>query len=148
MAVAVQNGLVASPLLRAGTDEQKARWLPGLASGELIGRLRAHRAGRRVGHGLPAHPRRARPTTAGWSISGAKQWITNGGFADLFVIFARTGGPGARGVSAFVSELGAGFDGGPRDAEDGPPHLLDGRSWRSTASASGPTGCSARRARD
>jgi alkylation response protein AidB-like acyl-CoA dehydrogenase len=42
-------------------------------------------------------------------VSGAKQWITNGGIAGLFVIFARTGGPGARGVSAMVTEPAPGL---------------------------------------
>ena len=45
----------------------------------------------------------------GYLVSGAKQWITNGGFAELFVLFARTGGPGAKGVSAFLAEPGEGF---------------------------------------
>ena len=44
------------------------------------------------------------PEGDGWSITGAKQWISNGGFADLFIVFARTGGEGAHGISAFVTE--------------------------------------------
>ena len=108
VAVAVQNGLVASPLLRAGTDEQKARWLPRLASGELIGcyALTEPEAGSDT---ASLRTRAERADGGGWSISGSKHWITNGGFADLFVIFARTGGPGARGVSAFVSESAPGL---------------------------------------
>src|SRR6185436_7234474 len=108
VAVAVQNGLVASPLLRAGTDEQKARWLPRLASGELIGcyALTEPEAGSDT---ASLRTRAERTEGGGWSISGSKHWITNGGFADLFVIFARTGGPGARGVSAFVSESAPGL---------------------------------------
>ena len=42
-------------------------------------------------------------------VSGAKQWITNGGFADLFILYARTGGPGAKGISCFLAEKGDGF---------------------------------------
>ena len=108
VAVAVQSGLVASPLLRAGTDEQKARWLPRLATGELIGcyALTEPEAGSDT---ASLRTRAERADDGGWSISGSKQWITNGGFADLFVIFARTGGPGARGVSAFVSESAPGL---------------------------------------
>ena len=109
VAVAVQNGLVASPIVRAGTDEQKARWLPRLASGDLIGCY----ALTEPGAGSDTASLRTRAERAegddGWTISGSKQWITNGGFADLFVIFARTGGPGARGVSAFVSESAPGL---------------------------------------
>ena len=44
-----------------------------------------------------------------WVVDGAKQWITNGGFASVFVVFARTGGAGAGGVSAFVAEPGPGL---------------------------------------
>lgn len=109
VAVAVQNGLVASPILRAGTDEQKARWLPRLASGDLIGcyALTEPEAGSDTAS-LRTRAERAEDG-GGWAISGSKQWITNGGFADLFVIFARTGVPGARGVSAFVSESAPGL---------------------------------------
>ena len=64
----------------------------------------------------------------GYLVSGAKQWITNGGFAELFVLFARTGGPGAKGVSAFLAAPGEGFTVGPRDPEARPAHLLHGRA--------------------
>jgi len=106
--VAVQNGLGASPIMRAATDEQKARWLPDLASGERVAAyaLTEPEAGsdtaslRTEGVERPG---------GGFAIRGSKQWITNGGIASLFVVFARTDGPGARGVSAFVLEPGEGF---------------------------------------
>jgi alkylation response protein AidB-like acyl-CoA dehydrogenase len=108
VAVAVQNGLVASPLVRAGTEEQKSRWLPRLATGELIGcyALTEPDAGSDTAN---LRTRAEAAPGGGWDVSGAKQWITNGGIAGLFVIFARTGGPGARGVSAMVTEPAPGL---------------------------------------
>ena len=102
VSIAVQNGLVASPLLRAGTAEQKQQWLPRLASGEMLGCYALTEPG--VGSDTAALTTRAVPEGDGWSITGAKQWISNGGFADLFIVFARTGGEGAHGISAFVTE--------------------------------------------
>lgn len=107
VAVAVQNGLVASPLLRAGSEEQKQRWLPAIASGETIGCYALTEPD--VGSDTAALRTSATADGGGWSLNGSKQWITNGGIADLFIIFARTGGPGARGVSAFVSERAPGL---------------------------------------
>ena len=107
VAVAVQNGLVASPLLRAGSEEQKQRWLPAIASGETIGCYALTEPD--VGSDTAALRTSATADGDGWSLNGSKQWITNGGIADLFIIFARTGGPGARGVSAFVSERAPGL---------------------------------------
>ncbi len=107
VSIAVQNGLVASPLLRAGTAEQKQRWLPRLASGEVLGCYALTEPG--VGSDTAALTTRAVPAEDGWSITGAKQWISNGGFADLFIVFARTGGEGAHGISAFVTEEAAGL---------------------------------------
>ena len=50
VSIAVQNGLVAAPILRAGTDDQKRAWLPRIAGGEVARLLRPHRTRRRVGH--------------------------------------------------------------------------------------------------
>jgi acyl-CoA dehydrogenase len=107
-AVAVQNGLVASPLLRAGNREQQAAWLPRLATGEIFGAYALTEPD--AGSDTAALRTSATERDGGWSISGAKQWITNGGFAELYVLFARTGGPGARGISAFLAERGPGFE--------------------------------------
>lgn len=101
VAIAVQNGLVASPIVRAGTEEQKHEWLPRIASGEMIGCYALTEPG--AGSDTASLCTRATQSGDGWSLSGAKQWITNGGIADVFVIFARTGGDGARGISALVS---------------------------------------------
>jgi alkylation response protein AidB-like acyl-CoA dehydrogenase len=101
-AIAVQNGLVASPLLRAGSEQLTHSWLPRLAAGEVFGAYALTEPD--AGSDTASLRTSAREEVDGWAISGSKMWITNGGFADVFVVFARTGGPGARGVSAFVVE--------------------------------------------
>lgn len=111
VAVAVQNGLVAAPILRAGTDAQKAEWLPRLASGEVFGCYALTEPD--AGSDTAALRTRATAVGDGWDISGSKQWISNGGFAEVFVVFARTGGDGAKGVSAFITGPGPGLDVGP-----------------------------------
>lgn len=115
--VAVQNGLVCSPILRAGTEEQKRTWLPRLASGEVFGAY----ALTEPDAGSDAASLRATATRDGdgWRISGSKMWITNGGFAGVLVVFARTGGQGSGGVSAFIAEPGEGFEAGPELAKMG-----------------------------
>jgi alkylation response protein AidB-like acyl-CoA dehydrogenase len=110
-AVAVQNGLVASPLLKGGSREQQEEWLPRLASGEIFGAYALTEPD--AGSDTAALRTAAAPVDGGWEIRGAKQWITNGGFADVYIVFARTGGPGPRGVSAFIAERGPGFEVGP-----------------------------------
>jgi len=100
--VAVHTSAATLPILAFGTDEQKSRFIPPLARGEHLGAfaLTEPEAGSDAG----ALRTRATPTDAGWSIRGAKQWITNGTYAGVFITFARTdsGTDGARGVSAFV----------------------------------------------
>ena len=105
--LAVQNSLGAAPILRAGTREQKERYLPGLATGERFAAyaLTEPDAGSDTANIRTA----ARADGDGWRVSGAKQWITSGGFADVFVLYARTGGPGPKGISCFLAEPGDGF---------------------------------------
>jgi alkylation response protein AidB-like acyl-CoA dehydrogenase len=107
-AIAVQNGLVASPLLRAGSDHLQQTWLPRLAAGELFGAYALTESD--AGSDTASLRTSAREESDRWLVSGSKMWITNGGFAEVFVVFARTGGPGAKGVSAFVVEPGTGFE--------------------------------------
>ncbi|MEQ8833342.1 MAG: acyl-CoA dehydrogenase family protein [Miltoncostaeaceae bacterium] len=107
IAIAVQNGLVASPIARTGDETQKRRWLPGIATGEVFGCYALTEPD--VGSDAANLRTRAERTDHGWRISGAKQWISNGGFADLFLIFARTGGPGGAGISALLSTRGPGL---------------------------------------
>ena len=90
------------PILTFGTDEQRSRFVPPLARGEAIGAfaLTEPEAGSDAGSLRTA----ATPNGDGWSISGSKQWITNGGFGGTVLLFARTDQdtPGAKGVSAFI----------------------------------------------
>jgi alkylation response protein AidB-like acyl-CoA dehydrogenase len=100
--VAVHTSAVTLPILLFGTDEQKARFVPPLARGEQLGAfaLTEPEAGSDAG----ALRTRADVDGDGWTITGTKQWITNGAYAGTFLLFARTDPetPGARGVSAFV----------------------------------------------
>ena len=100
--VAVHTSACTLPLLAHGSDEQKARFVPPLARGEVIGAFALTEPG--AGSDAGALITRAERTEAGWRISGSKQWITNGSFAGTFLLFARTDQDraGARGVSAFV----------------------------------------------
>ncbi len=100
--VAVHTSAVTLPLLRFGTDEQRARFVPPLARGEQLGAFALTEA--EAGSDAGALRTRAEPEGDGWRITGAKQWITNGRDAGTFLLFARTDPdtPGAPGVSAFV----------------------------------------------
>jgi alkylation response protein AidB-like acyl-CoA dehydrogenase len=98
----VHTSAVTLPILTFGTDEQRSRFVPPLARGEAIGAfaLTEPEAGSDAGSLRTA----ATPNGDGWSISGSKQWITNGGFGGTVLLFARTDQdtPGAKGVSAFI----------------------------------------------
>ncbi len=105
---AVQNGLSAEPILNFGTEAQKAAWLPKLVAGEVFGAygLTEPDAGSDVA-GLKTTGTRDDDGT--FRITGNKMWISAGGYADLFVLFARTEGPGPSGISAFLAESGPGL---------------------------------------
>jgi len=100
--VAVHTSAVTLPILGFGTGEQRARFVPPLARGEAIGAfaLTEPEAGSDAGSLRTA----AEPDGDGWSITGSKQWITNGGFGGTILVFARTDAttPGPAGVSAFI----------------------------------------------
>jgi butyryl-CoA dehydrogenase len=100
--VAVHTSAATLPILAFGTDEQKARFVPPLARGEHLGAfaLTEPEAGSDAG----ALRTTATPSDDGWTITGAKQWITNGTYAGAFIVFARTDAntESARGVSAFI----------------------------------------------
>jgi acyl-CoA dehydrogenase len=108
VAFAVQTGLVTGPLVGVGTEAQKERWLPRLASGDVFGAYALTEPG--AGSDTAALATQATQQPDGsYTLAGAKTWISNGGFAGIFVVFARTDGPGAHGVSAFLAEPGDGF---------------------------------------
>ena len=89
-------------LLLFGTDEQKRRYLPRLASGEMV----AAYCLTEPGSGSDAasiQTRAVRGDDGSWTLDGEKTWITNGGIADFFTVFARTEGEGGK-ISAFLVE--------------------------------------------
>ena len=92
--------LVALPIILAGSEEQKAEWLPGLASGEIHGSYALTEPG--VGSDPAALTTRAERIDGGWRIDGEKRFIGNAGMSQLYVVFARTGDEGPGGLSAFV----------------------------------------------
>ncbi len=98
--VSVSLGLVAKSINAFGTEDQKRQWLPRLCSGEAL----ACFALTEPGTGSDAANLTTRAVRDGddWLISGAKMFITNGTWAEVALVFARTGGPGHRGVSAFL----------------------------------------------
>ncbi len=98
--VSVSMGLVGKVILSHGTEEQKQRWLPGIAAGTTLGCFGLTEPDT----GSDAGNLKTRATRDGddYVIDGAKMFITNGTWADVCLVFARTGGPGPKGVSAFL----------------------------------------------
>mgnify|MGYP000538287599 CR=1 FL=1 len=100
VAVAVSvHSLSSHPLLTFGTDEQKQRWLPGMLSGAQIGAYSLSEP--QAGSDAAALNCRATADDNGYTLNGSKAWITHGGVADFYTLFARTG-EGSRGVSCFL----------------------------------------------
>ncbi len=110
-------------LVRFGNDEQKSRYLPRLATGELKAAFALSEAG--AGSDAQSLKTTARLTEDGRSyrLDGNKLWITNGGFADLFTVFARTPdherGDGRPSISCFVVERSMGIESGPEEEKLG-----------------------------
>jgi alkylation response protein AidB-like acyl-CoA dehydrogenase len=99
--VSVSLGLVAKSIAAYGTSQQKEQWLPALCSGDALGCFGLTEPG--VGSDAAGLTTSAsRTTDGGWILNGSKMFITNGTWADVALVFARTGGPGHRGVSAFL----------------------------------------------
>ncbi|WP_304524159.1 acyl-CoA dehydrogenase [Deinococcus betulae] len=100
--VSVQNGLPEQMILRYGTDEQRGQYLKPLAEGRHIGAFCLTESG--AGSDAASLTLQARQGGDGWVLNGTKAWITSGGQADTYLVMARTGGAGARGVSCFIVE--------------------------------------------
>ena len=98
--VSVSNGLVGKSILGFGTEEQKQQWLPGIAAGTQLGCFGLTEPDT----GSDAGNLKTRATRDGddYVLNGQKIFITNGTWADVCLVFARTGGPGPKGVSAFL----------------------------------------------
>ena len=102
----VMQGLGSGPIALAGSDAQRERYLTRVAGGQAIAAfaLSEPDAGSDVG----ALSTRAHREGAGWVIDGTKTWISNGGIADFYLVFARTDpAAGTRGISAFVVDADA-----------------------------------------
>src|SRR5581483_4780190 len=97
----VNNALTCGPLLLAGTAEQKARWLPALCCGEALGAFCLSEP--ETGSDVASTQTRAVAVDGGWQLDGQKTWVTNGGLAGVYIVFASTT-PEARGrgLSAFL----------------------------------------------
>ena len=99
--MSVQSSLVMHPIHAYGSEEQRKRWLPGLASGELVGCFGLTEPN----HGSDPNgmETRARKADGGFKVSGAKMWITNAPIADVFVVWAKDDAGDIRG---YVLERG------------------------------------------
>jgi alkylation response protein AidB-like acyl-CoA dehydrogenase len=98
--VSVSLGLVGKSIAAYGTEAQKHEWLPRLCAGEALGCFGLTEPG--TGSDAASLETRAVRDGDGWVITGSKMFITNGTWADVALIFARTGGEGHRGISAFL----------------------------------------------
>lgn len=97
------QGLGSGAISLAGTPEQRARYLPRVASGEAIAAFALSEPD--AGSDVAAMNCAARAEGDSYVLDGEKTWISNGGIADMYVVFARTGeAPGSRGISAFIVE--------------------------------------------
>ncbi|MFF9623315.1 acyl-CoA dehydrogenase family protein [Streptomyces griseosporeus] len=92
--------LACHPLYAFGTDAQKERWLPDMLAGEAIGGYSLSEP--QAGSDAASLACKAEPVDGGYRVTGTKAWITHGGKADFYALFARTA-PGTRGVSCFLA---------------------------------------------
>ncbi len=100
VAVAVSvHSLSCHPLLAFGTADQKSRWLPDMLGGHMIGAYSLSEP--QAGSDAAALVCKANPTDEGYRVTGEKAWITHGGIADFYSLFARTGA-GSQGISCFL----------------------------------------------
>jgi alkylation response protein AidB-like acyl-CoA dehydrogenase len=97
-----QSGLALIPILCFGTDEQKHKYLPRLLSGEIVGAYCLSESGS-GSDALGARARATKQPDGSWVLSGEKLWTTNGGFADVFIVFAKVDGEH---FSGFIVERG------------------------------------------
>jgi acyl-CoA dehydrogenase len=125
--VLVHTDLATPYVTNFGTDEQKARWLPKFATGELITAIGVTEPD--AGSDVAAIRTSARRDGEGWRLNGSKMFITNGAIADIVFIAARTDrdAKGSRGISIFAVERGADGFAASRD--------LDKMGWHSSNTA-------------
>jgi alkylation response protein AidB-like acyl-CoA dehydrogenase len=97
-----QTGLAIIPILCFGTPEQRTRYLPRIVGGELVGAYCLSESGS-GSDALSARTRATKQPDGSWLLNGEKMWTTNGGFADVFIVFAKVDGEQ---FSAFIVERG------------------------------------------
>jgi len=95
------SNLCVNQVRRWATPEQKAKYLPGLISGEHVGSLAMSEAG--AGSDVVGMKLKAEAVQGGYVLNGTKFWITNAAYADTLVVYARTG-EGSRGITTFIIE--------------------------------------------
>jgi alkylation response protein AidB-like acyl-CoA dehydrogenase len=117
VAIGATTGIGAIPIIYFGTDAQKKKYLPKIASGEFLAAycLSEPQAG---SDSLASHTRAVlSPDGKNWILNGQKMWITNGGFADVYIVFAKVDGEK---FSAFIVERGTpGFSVGAEENKMG-----------------------------
>ncbi|MBV8488928.1 MAG: acyl-CoA dehydrogenase family protein [Candidatus Eremiobacteraeota bacterium] len=96
------HSMICSALMRLGSDDQKRTWLPKLASEDAIAGFALTEPD--AGSDAASLRATAKPNGDGYVLNGRKQWCTNGSYAAVVMGMFRTGGDGAKGVSAFLIE--------------------------------------------
>jgi alkylation response protein AidB-like acyl-CoA dehydrogenase len=100
------NNMVAETIVRFGTQQQKRRYVPEITSGRFAAASYAL-SEPHSGSDAAALRTSAKRDGEGWILNGSKQWITSGDQAGVIIVWARTGGPGSKGISCFLVEGGA-----------------------------------------
>jgi len=101
--LSVTNSVVGAPIARYGTESQKKKYLPHLASGEMLGAFSVTEP--QAGSDAAAIRTRAQRDGGDYLLRGTKSWVTNGGVAGVYLIFAKTDeSAGGRGITAFLVE--------------------------------------------
>ena len=95
------HGLACFPLATFGTHEQQRRWLPDMLGGSMLGAYSLSEP--QAGSDAAALICRAEKDDDGWRVTGTKAWVTAGGVADFYTLFARTSSDPTRGVSCFLT---------------------------------------------
>jgi len=112
------SSMVQSILNEYGTPAQKKKYLPSLTSGEEIGAFALSES--HSGSDAASLKATAKKVEGGYLLNGTKMWITSGGIAKTYIVMARTGGEGAKGVSAFIVRDGTeGFSFGKAEKKMG-----------------------------
>lgn len=118
VALSVHN-MVTGSIVKFGNEEQRLRWVPGLASGKLFGAFSLSEAG--SGSDAASLQCRAERRDDVYILNGTKMWVTSGGEAEIYLVMARTAnGIGSAGISCFVIEKGTpGFSFGKTERKMG-----------------------------